>query len=68
MLVLSRKLGEKIRIGDDITVTVLGVRGGVVKLGIEAPRDVRVLRDELAVWTDWHEAEPVGALPEPVGV
>jgi carbon storage regulator len=47
MLVLSRKHGEKVRIGDDITVTVLGVRGNAVKFGIEAPRGVHVLRSEL---------------------
>jgi|GEM_PF-5205271 len=47
MLVLSRKLGEKVCIGDDIIVTVLSVRGNVLKLGIEAPRGVRVLRPEL---------------------
>ena len=47
MLVLSRKQGEKVCIGDNIVVTVLGVRGNVIKLGIEAPRGVRVLRSEL---------------------
>ena len=47
MLVLSRKQGEKVCIGDNITVTVLGVRGNVLKLGIDAPREVRVLRSEL---------------------
>lgn len=50
MLVLSRKLGEKINIGDHITITVLGVRGGVVKLGIDAPPQVRILRGELSEW------------------
>lgn len=48
MLVLSRKSCEKILIGDDITVTILRVQGGTVKVGIEAPPDVRVLRDGLA--------------------
>ena len=47
MLVLSRKTDEKILIGDDIVITVLGVRGDQVRLGISAPRDVSVLREEL---------------------
>lgn len=47
MLVLTRKLGEDIRIGDDITVKVLEVRSGQVKLGITAPRKVAVHRAEI---------------------
>lgn len=47
MLVLTRKLDETIRIGDQITVTVLQVKGRTVKIGISAPRDVRVMRAEL---------------------
>lgn len=47
MLVLSRKLGEKIHIGDGITLTVLEMRGNRVRLGIDAPGDIRVLRAEL---------------------
>ena len=50
MLVLSRKPGQKLQIGDDITVTVLEVHGHVLRLGIEAPRDIRVLRGELQDW------------------
>jgi len=52
MLVLTRKQGEKIKIGDHVTVTVLAVRGGVIKLGIEAPPDVRILRGELSDWVE----------------
>jgi carbon storage regulator len=48
MLVLSRKQGEQVRIGGNVTVTVLGVSRGVLKLGIEAPASVRILRGELA--------------------
>ena len=48
MLVLTRKLNEKVRIGDSITVTVLRMKGKAVRLGIEAPHDVNVLRGELA--------------------
>ena len=47
MLVLSRKLQEKIRIGENVTITVLQVKGRHVKLGIDAPRNVRVIRTEL---------------------
>ncbi len=50
MLVLSRRLGESINIGSDITVTVTAVQGNRVRIGIEAPRDVRILRGELADW------------------
>ncbi|MEX0978926.1 MAG: carbon storage regulator [Pirellulales bacterium] len=51
MLVLTRKLGETIRVGDNVTLTVLDVRGGNVKVGIEAPAEVRILRGELPNWT-----------------
>lgn len=47
MLVLTRKLDQQIQIGDGIVVTVLQVKGNTVKIGISAPRDVRVLRGEL---------------------
>lgn len=48
MLVLTRKYQEKIRIGDNITITVLRTKGKAVRLGIEAPADVPVIRGELA--------------------
>jgi carbon storage regulator len=47
MLVLTRRVNERIVIGDDVTVTVLEVRGDQVRLGIEAPRDVKVFREEV---------------------
>jgi carbon storage regulator len=47
MLVLSRKQTESIVINDNIVVTVLGVRGNMVRLGVEAPREMPVLRSEL---------------------
>jgi carbon storage regulator len=47
MLALSRKVGERILIGDDIVVTVLAVRGRQVCLGIEAPKSIPILREEL---------------------
>ena len=54
MLVLSRKESERIRLGDSIVVTIVRVSGDKVRLGIEAPPDVLVLRDELQP----HAAEP----------
>ena len=47
MLVLSRKETQRIRLGDDIVITVVRIGGDKVRLGIEAPRDMLVLRDEL---------------------
>ena len=47
MLVLSRRAGESIVLGEDITVTVLEVRGDVVRIGIDAPRSLKVHRSEL---------------------
>lgn len=47
MLVLSRKVGESFVIGDDITITVVRIVGGGVRLGIEAPSDCSVIRREL---------------------
>ncbi len=47
MLVLSRKVGERILIGDRITVTVVRISGGGVRLGIEAPSEMAVIREEL---------------------
>lgn len=47
MLILSRRMGESIHLGDSVTVTVLGVTRGQVKIGIDAPREVSVHRDEV---------------------
>lgn len=47
MLVLSRRIGEKIKIGDDIEVVIVGYDRGKVRIGITAPREVRVVRTEL---------------------
>jgi carbon storage regulator len=47
MLVLSRKVGERIRIGDSVVITVVRVTGGGVRLGIEAPAELPVVREEL---------------------
>lgn len=47
MLILSRKIDEKIKIGDDITITLIDVHGDQVKIGIEAPKNVKVFRQEV---------------------
>jgi carbon storage regulator len=47
MLILSRRPGESLTIGDDVVVTVVGVSGNQIRLGITAPREVRVLRGEI---------------------
>lgn len=51
MLVLSRKLGERICIGNDVTISVVKISGNRVRIGIEAPDHVEVLRGELHAWT-----------------
>lgn len=61
MLVLTRRVGEKIRIGDDVVITLLGVRGNQYKVGIEAPRDVSVHREEI-----WQRIQEEGGEPRDV--
>ena len=63
MLVLSRSGGEVIHIGDHIKVTVVKLERGRVRLGIDAPKDVRVVRSELAKWDDVPTDEAHPSLP-----
>ena len=74
MLVLTRKIGERIRIGDDITLVVTKMAGNRVTLGIEAPKDVRIVRGELEQFVDafrdadedLHKVDKQDAAPVPV--
>lgn len=63
MLVLSRKESQRIRLGDSIVITVVKISGDKVRVGIEAPDNVLVLRDELETWDD--AARPA-ATPAPL--
>ncbi|MEL0614503.1 carbon storage regulator CsrA [Marinomonas arenicola] len=47
MLILTRRVGEALMVGDDVSVTVLGVKGNQVRIGINAPKDVSVHREEI---------------------
>jgi carbon storage regulator len=66
VLVLTRRPNQSIMIGGNIVVTVLEVRGDQVRLGIKAPRDVDVHRDE--VWAELQQANRAAALPDRAAV
>lgn len=68
MLVLSRKPGEAIRIGDDIEISVIEVRGDTVRIGISAPRNVPVFRMELLAEVAKTNLESVKAAPQAMDV
>ena len=55
MLILTRRVDESLVIGDNVTVTILGVKGNQVRIGVDAPRDVTVHREELAQNQDSRE-------------
>ena len=63
MLVLSRKETQRIRVGDSIVVTIVKVAGDKVRVGIEAPSDVLVLRDELEAWEENSQDLPNSEAP-----
>ena len=52
MLVLGRKIGESFRIGQDIVITILQTRGGCIRVGIDAPKKILILREELVKKTN----------------
>jgi carbon storage regulator len=47
MLILTRRIGEVLRVGDEVSITVLGIKGNQVRIGIDAPKDVSVHREEI---------------------
>lgn len=65
MLVLSRKVGQKIVIGDNIVVTVVRVEGTKVRLGVKAPREIRVMRSELCEFDEWDFEPQIDATTQP---
>ena len=64
MLILTRRVGETLMIGDDITVTVLGVKGNQVRVGVSAPKNVSVHREEIyeRIQRENNEATARGAI------
>lgn len=61
MLILTRRVGESVVIGDDVTVTVLGVKGNQVRIGVDAPREVSVHREEIFERIQQENENPVAA-------
>lgn len=68
MLILTRRVGETLMIGDEVTVTVLGVKGNQVRIGVNAPREVSVHREEIYERIKREQAEiGQGDMPVPAG-
>ena len=67
MLILTRRVGETVVIGDDVTVTVLGVKGNQVRLGVNAPKEVAVHREEIYERIKREQATEESSRPQAVG-
>jgi len=68
MLILTRRVGETIVIGDDVTVTVLGVKGNQVRVGVNAPKEITVHREEIFERIKREQADGEAIPPRAVGV
>ncbi len=60
MLILTRRAGETLMVGDDVTITVLGVKGNQVRIGVNAPKDVSVHREEIYQRIQREKAQKLG--------
>jgi len=66
MLILTRRVGESLMIGDNVNVTVLGVKGNQVRIGVSAPKDVAVQREEIYQRIQQEKAEGGGTRTAPL--